>query len=940
MAENDHKATVNLPKTAFPMRANLAKREPEMLERWEEAGLYSQMREAMKGRPKFVLHDGPPYANGEIHAGTALNKILKDFVVKSKQMAGFDAPYVPGWDCHGLPIEFKVLANLGDEAKSLEKVEIRRRCHDFALEFVDLHRRDFKRLGVSGDWENPYLTLSPQYVATIIRIFGQMYATGAVEKGLKPIYWCASCETALAEAEVEYANHVSPSIYVKFPAVDPFPGLEGPVSFVIWTTTPWTLPANLAIALNPEFEYAAVKVGDETLIMASYLAPAALEACGLSDASPTTVKTFAGKELEGLKYRHVMFEDRICPIIIAGHVTLEAGTGCVHTAPGHGQEDYVIGLAYDIPPFSPVDGKGLFTEEAGIYAGMHVFDANSKILKDLEASGALLHSEDFEHSYPHCWRCAEPIIYRATPQWFIVMDRDLAGEAEGVTVRNRGLDGVDGVQWLPAWGKERIRSMVELRPDWCISRQRVWGVPIPVFYCEECGDVLATPESIKKIEELALAAGEGIDRWFDTDAADLVPADAACAKCGGARFRKETDILDVWFDSGVSSRAACEPIPDLGWPVDLYLEGSDQHRGWFQSSLLLSVAVKGQPPFRTVVTHGFVVDGDGRKMSKKLGNTMSLGDLLSKGGADIVRLWVSSENYRQDIRVSGEILTRLVDAYRRIRNTFRYMLGNLHDFEAKDAMPFEELEEVDKWALHRMQLLRERVLKAYEDYEFHAIYHAIHNFCAVDMSAFYLDILKDRLYTFAPKSRERRAAQTVMADILADLLKLLAPILVFTCDEAWGHLPAHLKTAGSIHLELFPPAKPGHSLEPEAVANWDDLLRMRDIVSKVLEERRRSGLIASSLEAAVVLWPGNERLEAVLRKYEDQLPWVFIVSECSVKTVSEEAAKAVDELFVTVARAPGSKCPRCWNYRETIGEDPRHPTICGRCAKQLGDMSS
>ena len=915
------------------MRGDLAKREPDRLARWDQAGLYAKMRKMSEGKPKFVLHDGPPYANGELHAGTALNKVLKDFVVKSKQMAGYDSPYVPGWDCHGLPIEFKVISDLGEEAKSLPQVEIRRRCRAFALGFVDIHRAGFKRLGVTGEWDNPYLTLDPGYVATIIRVFSEMYQTGGIVKGLKPIYWCATCQTALAEAEVEYGDHTSPSIYVKFEAVNGVPGVEGPVHFVIWTTTPWTLPANLAIAVHPDYEYAAVKArtrdGDETYIMASFLAPAALAECGITKYE--IVKKFSGAELEGLQYRHVMFPDRICPIIPAEHVTLEAGTGCVHTAPGHGQEDYVVGARYGIGPFSPVDSRGVFTEEAGPYAGLNVFDANSRIVADLRSSGVLLWAGKITHSYAHCWRCTNPVIYRATPQWFILID--YAG------LRERLIEAIDKVTWVPSWGQERIRSMVAQRPDWCVSRQRAWGVPIPVFYCEDCGEVYATPESLAKIEQLALSATDGIDRWFDSDVKELMPADAKCAKCGSARFRKESDILDVWFDSGVSNRAVLDGHPDLVWPFDMYLEGSDQHRGWFQSSLIPAVAVKGEPPYRAVVTHGYVVDGEGKKMSKKLGNVISLDDMVNKLGADVVRLWVASENYRQDIRISDEILTRMQDAYRRIRNTFRYMLGNLYDFTGADAVPFHDLEEADKWALHRMQLLRERVLKAYADYEFHLIYHAVHNFCAVDLSSFYLDILKDRLYTFAAKSRERRAAQTALSSILTDLLKLMAPILPYTCDEAYEFLPAHLREAESVHLTQFPPARPEHVLDETAEATWDDLLRMRVVVSRVLEEARRKSVIGSSLEASLTLIPGDARAERLLKKYEAQLPWIFIVSECSIGPVSNEAAEAEARLVVEVERASGKKCVRCWNYRDSVGQSAEHPTICHRCEEQLGEIA-
>ncbi len=927
MSAIDYKATVNLPETDFPMKAGLTQREPEMLKRWDEMGLYQRMREAGKGRPRYVLHDGPPYANGILHAGHALNKILKDIVVKSKQMSGFDAPYVPGWDCHGLPIEHKVVNELGSEAKGLTQVEIRQRCRAFALKYVDLHREGFRRLGVTGDWERPYLTLSPEYVATIIRVFSEMYLKGIVYKGLKPIHWCPSCETALAEAEVEYANHTSPSVFVKFEALKPLPGLSGKVSYVIWTTTPWTLPANRAVCVHPEFEYGAFDVGGETLIMATLLAPAALEACGITN--HTRIKTFAGTELEGYTYKHVFDSAKECPVILGDHVTLDAGTGCVHTAPGHGQEDYVVGARYGIPPFSPVDSRGVFTAEGGKYAGQQVFRANPQIVEDLTASGHLLGSSKLEHSYPHCWRCSKPVIFRATPQWFIGVDHD--------GLRERLLQGVDQVQWVPDWGKERIQGMIAQRPDWCISRQRAWGVPIPVFYCADCDEPYATAESLKRIEELALSTADGIDRWFDTPASELLPSGAACAKCGGKAFRKETDILDVWFDSGVSNRAVCELRSDLAWPADMYLEGSDQHRGWFQASIIPAVAVKGTPPFRTVVTTGYVVDGEGKKMSKKLGNSLDLTDLTNGYGADIARLWVTGENYRQDIRVSREILTRMMDAYRRIRNTFRYMLANLGDFGPNDAVPFDQLLEVDQWALHEMQALKSRVMKAYETYEFHQVYHAAHNFCAVELSAFYLDILKDRLYTFARDSRERRAGQTVIAELLVDLLKLLAPVLVYTCDEAWQYLPAHLKTADSIHLTLFPPVRNEYCLPDAAREKWDELLRMRGVVSKALEEARRAKLIGTSLEAAVTLTPGDERTEQILRACDGQLEGIFIVSKCALGPVTPEAAASDDKLLVVVSRAPGQKCTRCWNYRESVGTHSGHPQLCHRCVEQLGE---
>ena len=924
--EQDYKATVNLPKTTFPMRANLAKREPETLARWEAMDLYGQMRKESAGKPKFVLHDGPPYANGELHSGHALNKVLKDFVVKSKQMAGFDAPYVPGWDCHGLPIEHKVVSELGEQAKSLSQVEIRKRCRDFSLNFVDIHREDFKRLGVTGQWAEPYLTLDPKYVATIIRVFSEIYQTGAIYRGLKPILWCASCETALAEAEVEYATHVSPSVYVKFPAEKPVPGIKGPVSYVIWTTTPWTLPANLAITLHPEFEYSAVKVGDETFIMAGLLAPAAFEAAGITEFS--TVKTFKGKDLEGLTYRHPMFPDRICPIILGHHVTLEAGTGCVHTAPGHGQEDYVVCARYGIEPFSPLDDKGSFTEEIESYAGMNVFDANAPIVEELRELGVLLHSEDFEHSYPHCWRCTDPLIFRSTPQWFINMEHN--------GLRERVLEGVEKIRWIPEWGKERIYSMIAQRPDWCISRQRAWGVPIPVFYGKTTDEVYATPESFKKIEELALSGPDGIDQWFDSPASELAPPGAACPESGETELVQETDILDVWFDSGASNRAVCQTHPDLTWPADMYLEGSDQHRGWFQLSLIPTIAATGEPPCRTVLTHGFVVDSEGRAMAKKLGNYVGLPKLIKQYGADIVRLWVACENYRQDVRISDEILTRQQDTYRRIRNTFRFMLGNLGDFGPDDHVPYGDLLEFDRWALHRLEGLKRKAVQAYETYEFHQVYHAAHTFCAVDMSSFYLDVLKDRLYTFATDSVERRAAQTVIAEALVNLLEILAPVLVYTCDEAWGALPDHLRTAESVHLAQFPVPNDEYLLPAGTVENWDTLIRIRGVVSKALEEARRDELIGSSLQAAVTVTPGTEETAGVLAAFGQQLEDLFIVSKCEVGPVSEEAARSEGGATAQVDKAPGAKCVRCWHVRESVGTVSGHPQICHVCAKQLG----
>ncbi|MEK7794871.1 MAG: isoleucine--tRNA ligase, partial [Candidatus Hydrogenedentota bacterium] len=866
----------------------------------------------------------------ELHAGTALDKILKDLVVKSKHMAGFDAPYVPGWDCHGLPIEFKVLSELGDEAKKLGRVEVRRRCRAFALGYVDRHREGFKRLLVTGAWNDPYLTLHPGYVATIIHVFGEMYQAGYVYKGMKPVHWCTHCLTALAEAEVEYGDHTSPSVYVKFEAVDPLPGVEGKTSFVIWTTTPWTLPANLAICLNPEAEYSAIRVGDETLVMATYLAPGVLEAAGIT--GHQTIKKFQGRDLEGITYRHVMFPDRICPVILGDHVTLDAGTGCVHTAPGHGQEDYAIGAKYGIAPLSPVDNAGHFTSEGGPYAGQFVFKANKKIIEDLGASGALLHHHAYSHSYPHCWRCNTPVIFRATPQWFISMSHN--------DLRARAVKAVAGVKWIPTWAEDRIRGMIEQRPDWCISRQRSWGVPIPVLYCAACGDVYANAGTFAIAEALALSADDGIDRWFDAPASEFVPEGAACAKCGGTEFTKESDILDVWFDSGVSNRAVCEKRPELTWPADLYQEGSDQHRGWFQSSLLPAIAIKGSPPYRQVLTHGYVVDGEGKKLSKKLGNFMDLPTMLKQYGADILRLWVASEDSRQDVRLSDEILTRMQEAYRRLRNTFRYGLSNLYDFNASDAVAYDQLEEVDRWALHQFEALREAVTVHYDAFEFHKAFRAVHNFCGVELSSFYFDVLKDRLYTFAANAPERRAAQTVIAEILTGLLKLASPLLPHTCEEAWGYLPEHLRAADSVFLMAFPDARPEHRISGPALESWNALLRLRGVVTKELEETRRAKLIGSSLEAALELRPGSDEVRALLTKYEEHLPAVFIVSKADILEVSREAAASEEKLLVNVSKAPGAKCVRCWNYRETVGAVPGHPGLCDRCAEQLGESAS
>ena len=928
----DYKETLNLPRTAFPMKANLAKREPEILERWERANLYRRILERTAGRPMFVLHDGPPYANGHIHMGHAVNKILKDIIVKSRTMAGYHSPYVPGWDCHGLPIEHQVDKELGAEREDLSKAEIRRRCRAYAEKFVAVQRDEFKRLGVFGLWDDPYLTMSYDYEAQIAREFGRFVATGAVYLGQKPVYWCVSCRTALAEAEVEYHDRTSPSIYVRFPyGGDPaeiHPELAGKdVGIVIWTTTPWTIPANLAVALNPEFEYAAYEApagSGRVWILARRLAPVVMEAAGVE--AWDELVPVDPRALERKAFRHPLYE-RDSVVVLADHVTLDAGTGCVHTAPGHGQEDYEVGLRYGLQPYAPVDDRGRFTEEVGRFAGMGVFEANPRVNDALREAGALLAEGRLTHSYPHCWRCKQPVIFRSTKQWFISMD--------DTGLREKALAEIDRVRWIPRWGRDRIYNMVRDRPDWCISRQRAWGVPIVAAHCADCGGVYLDPELAERAARVFET--EGADAWFERPLADFLPEGAACPSCGGTNLVKEEDILDVWFDSGVSFAAVCEKRPELDSPADLYLEGSDQHRGWFHSSLLASVGTRGRAPYRAVLTHGFVVDGQGRKMSKSLGNVISPDEVIQRYGAEILRLWVAAEDYRDDIRISREILQRLVEAYRRIRNTCRFLLGNLSDFDPeRDAVPRSELWEIDRYALDRLNRLVERCLRAYEEYEFHVIFHRIHGFCVVDLSAFYLDILKDRLYTFPARSAGRRAAQTALYEILHKMTRLMAPVLAFTADEVWQHLPG---TSDSVHLELFPEVDPS-ALDDELADRWERLRRLRSLVTRTAEAARVRKLIGHSLDAKVILHVDN-RWEAFLGPYASDLPFLFIVSQ--VDLVPDGPAGATDPdlsgVGVEVVRAEGRKCQRCWNYSPTVGQSTEHPDACARCVAHLAEAA-
>ena len=930
----DYKESLNLPKTDFPMKANLAAREPEMLARWEEMKIYHRIRAVSKGREVYILHDGPPYANGSIHLGTALNKIIKDMVIKAKNMSGYDSIYVPGWDCHGLPIEHQVDKELGDKKYEISQADKRRFCRRYAERFVDIQREQFKRLGVFGEWENPYLTMTYDYEAITVAEFGKLYLGGDVYKGKKPVYWCATCKTALAEAEVEYGDHTTPSIYVKFPMISDIaavrPKLAGEkVSVVIWTTTPWTIPANLAIAFHEEFLYVAVKIEGEVLILAKDLLDYCLDAFGWQGKPYEILDEFPGAVMEGLKTRHPLI-DRESVLILAPFVTLDAGTGCVHIAPGHGQEDYEIGMKYGLDNYAPVDEDGRFTKDVADFAGMFVFDANDPVNKKLKEVGALLGLVDIEHSYPHCWRCKEPIIFRSTEQWFISMEKN--------GLRKKALEAIAKGEWIPAWGKDRIYGMVENRPDWCISRQRLWGVPITMFYCQECQSEFLTKEILDHV--VALVREYGADVWFEREAADLVPPGTVCPVCKqGREFRKETNILDVWFDSGVSHAAVLETRPDHRNPSDMYLEGSDQHRGWFHSSLLECVGTRGHAPYKTVLTHGFVVDGEGKKMSKSVGNVVEPDEIINEYGAEILRLWVAAEDYTDDIRISKEILTRLVEAYRRIRNTSRYILGNLFDFDpARDRLAYAELEEMDRWALHRLQEIVRRVREAYDKYQFHIVYYTLYNFCTVDLSALYLDVLKDRLYTSKAASRPRRSAQTAMEIILETMMRLLAPILTFTAEEVWNAMPGYAGKAESVHLTEFPAVNPAYVNE-ELGEKWRTLVAVKGEISKAIEAARKNKVVGHSLDAAVAVTP-PEKLRELIASHREDLKALQIVSQLDVVTREELAAdayesKEIEGLYVGVAKARGQKCQRCWIYSEDLGKDPEHPAICGRCLTNL-----
>ena len=917
----DYNATLNLPKTDFPMRAGLPKSEPVTLKAWESEKVYDKLMELNEGKPQFVLHDGPPYANGDIHLGHALNKILKDFIVRYKNMAGFQSPFVPGWDTHGLPTELKARqkAGIGSSA-DISVVELRKLCEEFVTGYINDQREQFKRLGCIGEWDNPYVTLKHEFEAEQIKVFAEMADKGYIYRGLKPVYWCPECKTALAEAEIEYAEDPCHSIYVKFPVTDDLGKFEAmgidpaKVSFVIWTTTTWTLPANVAICVGPRYEYSVIKCGEEFYVMATELYKSAMEEAGKTDYE--VVGAIQGSELEYMKTQHP-FLDRQSLLIVGDHVTLESGTGCVHTAPGHGVDDYNVCRNYpEIPVICSVNGDGVLTEEAGQFAGLTTDEANKKIAIHLDETGALFALKKIIHQYPHCWRCKSPILFRATDQWFCSVD-DFKDEA---------VKAINEVQWIPAWGQERITSMVRERKDWCISRQRKWGVPIPIFYCKDCGEPLIDKTAMLSVADVF--AKEGSNAWFDHDASEMLPAGTKCAKCGCTSFDKEKDIMDVWFDSGSSHTAVVRRRGYLNFPADLYLEGNDQYRGWFQSSLLTSVATMGVAPYKTVLTHGMILDMEKRKMSKSLGNGISPQEVIKQYGADVLRLWVASCDYQSDVNISFDILKQRSEAYRKIRNTARYILGNLADFNPDtDMVALSELTSIDKWAIAQLNNLIDKVKTAYDNYEFHIVYHSIHNFCVVDMSNFYLDVLKDRLYTEKADSKLRRAAQTAIYLILNAMTRMLAPILAYTSDEIWKYLPhaANEQAEHVIFNEM--PAKLDLDVDDSFMAYWDEIHALRDDVKKSLETIIKDKTIKSSLEAKVTLRAGGDKL-AFLKKAENELAAAFIVSEVVIEDNG-------GELDIAVEKAEGEKCERCWIISRTVGADSTHPTLCAHCCETL-----
>jgi isoleucyl-tRNA synthetase len=975
----DLKKTVNLPKTGFSQKANLAQAEPARLKKWEQLDLYRLIRESRNGAQKFILHDGPPYANADIHLGTAMNKILKDFIVKSRTMMGYDAPYVPGYDCHGLPIELFVDRKLGAKKANMSPVSIRRACREHAAQALKNQTRDFKRLGILGQWDDPYLTMSNHFEAETARMFARFVERGYVYKGARPVYWCIHDQTALAEAEVEYHHHTSPSVYVKFPLRSD-PGLidlalkDKKVFVLIWTTTPWTLPANLGIAVHPDFEYSAFEHGDEVYIVASELVEAVAAKCDLGprldsgDRQPVKIlASFPGSKLDRLECTHAWL-DRPSLLMVGEHVTLggeadaeteldvseaekkqsgsKAGTGAVHTAPGHGHDDFVIGKRYGLEVYCPVDHAGRFTPEVEHFAGLRVFEANEKIVEFMRDKGVLLFSENYEHRYPHCWRCKNPVIFRATPQWFIAMDQTHTSAVESNEdasserkangdggLRAASLREIENVQWIPAWGVDRMRNMLKGRPDWCVSRQRVWGVAIPVFYCARCSEAVADPAVINHVADIF--ENESGDAWYTREAVDLLPQGYVCKSCGATEWTKETDILDVWFDSGTTSIAVLENPrrEELRWPADVYLEGGDQFRGWFNSSLMIGLAAHDRAPYKTVICHGWTLDAQGRAMHKSAGNAVEPEVVIKESGAEIIRLWCASTNYFEDMRGSDEIFQRVMDGYRKLRNTARFALGNLAGFEPeRDGVSAGEMLEIDRWALAELDAITDKVLKAYDGFEFHSVFHLLYNFATVTLSARYFDIVKDRLYTYAPRSTPRRSAQTALHRIADSLARLLAPILVFTADEIWENLPAKEAPRPSVHLAEFP--KPRLRDDHGLLADWASIFLVRDTVLSHLEKSRERKEIGSSLEAKIAI-KASSSIFKILKKREPDLRYIFIVSKVDL---TEDADAPERSFWVESSKAPGLKCERCWNYSTRVGESAKYPTVCERCVGALDEI--
>ncbi len=907
----DYTSTLNLPRTSFPMRANLPRREKEFISWWEERKIYQRMLEGKK--KTFILHDGPPYANGDIHMGQAYNKILKDMVLKSKALSGYATPFIPGWDCHGLPVEYQLLKEWGGKRKEeVNPIEFRKRAREYAQSYVNRQREEFRRLEIFADWDNPYLTMDYPYQAKIMEVFLILFDRGFVYRDKKPVYWCCKCETALAEAEVEYQEKVSPSIWVKFPLLSPSTHNLPPSSFIlIWTTTPWTLPGNLGVTLHPEEMYIWMKVGEEVWLIGEKAAERVEKELGIQG---KPILRLQGKEMEGWEYNHPLLPRVRGKILLGDYVSMEEGSGCVHTAPGHGEEDYLTGRKYGLPPFSPVDEKGRFTSEVERWQGMHIEEANTPIMEELKNRGYLVKRSEIRHSYPHCWRCKNPVIFRATLQWFLKVDKD--------GLRKKAIEKLEDIKWYPSPSRNRMRGMLETRPDWCLSRQRIWGVPIPVFYCEECGKVISGKKYLSYTIERVKR--EGSDIWFEESPRNLLPEGFRCPFCEGDRFRKETDILDVWMDSGVSHLAVLKERPSLSWPADMYLEGSDQHRGWFQTSLLVSLSLEGEPPYLEVLTHGFVVDSEGRKMSKSLGNVVDPQEMVERFGAEILRIWVASSDYSRDIRISEEILQGHIDAYKKIRNTLRFMLGNLYDFDPdRDSLPSDKWWDIDRWIYNRLKRLIRRVREFYDKYQFFRAFQELYQFVVKELSSLYLDILKDRLYVFPASSPSRRAAQTVIYHIVRDYTRLIAPVLSFTAEEVWQHLREREE---SVFLSSFPEDK---GYDKELDTRWEIVWETRERIYQELEKARKSRVIGSSLEAEVKL-KVPEDIYRALTPYQDSLPMILIVS--GLELIKGE------EWRVEVRKAKGDKCPRCWMWREDVGEDREFPEVCGRCAGFLREV--